>query len=184
MAKLVKDLVENAALLATMQGGYVPKQEIARLLGLASVELFNFYYGKPTLDRRGGRVVAYQVSTQVSDALQPFLKEQVYSAAWMNWPGDLPIAARSALADRIGARGTGDSGDINGTGRDGKLLFKRKWRTLKFGDRISARFGDVSEAALRKDADGVRTREQSRLENVFGLQGGRDVEGGERAVSI
>ena len=91
MAKFVKDLAEKAALLATMQGGYVPNQEIARLLGMASVELFNFYYGKPTSDRRGGRIVAYQVSTQVSDALQPFLQEQAYSNNFPN-AGELPIA--------------------------------------------------------------------------------------------
>ena len=78
MPKFVKDLVEKAALQATMQGGYVPKQEIVQMLGTASVELFNFYYGKPTQDRRGSRIVAYQVSTQVSDALQPFLKSQSY----------------------------------------------------------------------------------------------------------
>ncbi|GAC1368622.1 MAG: hypothetical protein NVS3B25_21330 [Hymenobacter sp.] len=78
MAKFVYDLVEKSRLQATMQGGYLSRQDIVRLVGLASVELFNFYYGKPTQDKRGGRVVAYQVNTQVSNALQPFLKEQVY----------------------------------------------------------------------------------------------------------
>lgn len=88
MPKFVYDLVDKIALQATMQGGYVPKQEIVKMLATASTDLFNTYYGKPSGLRNGRQTpaIAYQVSTQVADALQPFVKE------WF-WGRNLPSDA-------------------------------------------------------------------------------------------
>lgn len=101
MSKFVYSLVEKAALQATMQGGYVPKQDIVKMLGTASVELFNFYYGKPTQLRNGKQApaVAYQVSTQVTDALAPFLKDQHYARNSATQGSDVfPLAADGTIA--------------------------------------------------------------------------------------
>ena len=90
MPKFVYDLVDKIALQATMQGGYVPKQEIVKMLATASTDLFNTYYGKPSGLRNGRQTpaIAYQVSTQVADALQPFLREQRYSGSGPALAGD------------------------------------------------------------------------------------------------
>ena len=64
-----------------MQGGYVPRQEIVQMLGTASVELFNHYLGNASGLRNGKQApaVAYQVSTRVDRALNPFLRERIYN---------------------------------------------------------------------------------------------------------
>lgn len=93
MPKFVYDLVEKTALQATMQGGYVPRQEIASMLGTASVELQNFYIGKPSQLQNGRKAPAVgdEVSREVSEALEPFRKRQDYAP--IPGAGELPISS-------------------------------------------------------------------------------------------
>lgn len=104
MPKFVYDLVEKTALQATMQGGYVPKREIVKMLATASIDLFNTYYGKPTGLRNGRQApaIAYQVSTQVADALQPFLKEAVYGAGGLDISDNGTITAPADMVHPTG----------------------------------------------------------------------------------
>ena len=95
MAKFIKDLVDKIALQATMQGGYVPKQEIVKMLATASIDLFNTFYGKAKglHNGKGTPAIAYQVSTLVTDALHPFLREQLYGTG----AGTMPIAPDGSI---------------------------------------------------------------------------------------
>jgi hypothetical protein len=76
LAKFVFDLVDKAALQATMQGGYVPRQEIVKMLGTASVELFNHYLGRSD-ERKAGPHVG--LNTRSRMALAPFVRRQRYA---------------------------------------------------------------------------------------------------------
>lgn len=88
MPKFVFDLVENIALQATMQGGYVPKQEIVRMLGIASAELFNHFLGRSD-ERKPGPHVG--LNTRSTMALSPFMRRQDYSTT-PSPPGTLPLS--------------------------------------------------------------------------------------------
>ena len=68
MPKFVYDLVEKTALQATMQGGYVPKQEIVLMLGTASQQYQNHLLERAANNKR------------TDTALAPFLRRQEYSA--------------------------------------------------------------------------------------------------------
>jgi hypothetical protein len=76
LPKFVYDLVEKAALQATMQGGYVAKEEIATMLGTASLELFNHFLGRSD-ERKPGPHLG--LNTRSQQALAPFVRRQQYS---------------------------------------------------------------------------------------------------------
>lgn len=90
MAKFVYDLVEKAALQATMQGGYVPRQDIVRLLGVASKELRQHFLGRSD-ERKPGPHVG--LNRRATLALTPFLQRADYS--------DNPTGAALPLTDGV-----------------------------------------------------------------------------------
>ena len=69
MPKFVYDLVEKTALQATMQGGYVPKQEIVKMLGTASQQYQNHL------------LVLLANNKRNDTALAPFLRRQDYNVS-------------------------------------------------------------------------------------------------------
>ena len=78
MAKFVQILIDKAAVLSQMHGGYASRQELAGFLGTASVALFTTYLPKRTGGNRPGAPASYQVNTYVDRALTVFLRERQY----------------------------------------------------------------------------------------------------------
>jgi len=90
------------------------------------------------------------------------------------------------LADRVDARGAGDTGHVNRReGRvDGELLLQIEGLTCELGDHVQTGIRDVGIGSLGKDAYGVGAREQRGLEDVALQERGVDVKGGEGVVAV
>ena len=95
------------------------------------------------------------------------------------------VAAGISLADGVGARRTGNADDVDGVGRDGELLLERWGEALELTDGAAAGLGDVDGTTVQgEEADGVGAGQQRGLDDVLGLERGRDIEGGEGAVAV
>lgn len=80
MAKFVQTLIDKAAVLSQMHGGYASKQELCGFLGTASIDLFNSYLPKRVgTSRAGGGPSSYQVNTYADRALNAFLKTATFA---------------------------------------------------------------------------------------------------------